>query len=473
MSASPQTYRPEIDGLRAVAIVSVVLYHAWPSVVPGGFVGVDVFFVISGYLITRIIVAPNFSFAHFYRRRIRRIFPALLVVLAATVALGQTLLPPNEYRNLLRYAIGGGLFVANIVAYGNDSYFSGASELKPLVHLWSLGVEEQFYLLWPVLVRFALARGVLTRAIAWTAIASLAVFLWWSESDPRAAFYLAPSRFWELLLGAVLAGTAWTGRASSLGSAAGLAMIAACRTDRQRNRVSGSETGAAGHRRRFDHRYAEQVARLAPARESAGCLGRPHQLSALPVALASSLIAAELRTRSLFVCDRSRRRPVDRPRGGNPTAGGATRPLSATHAGHRRTGRLHDRDDRRPVHLVRDIARRRPRTDELVMRSSLPVPGTVIVVLHPQQRRGPDDPAPRRQPRKPSLRRAIASAPVGIGVVDRRLHADARTCLPRWKGRKRDLLQRKLCGAKRLPQHASHRHADPEAGRHIRDVARL
>ena len=106
MSATP--YRPDIDGLRAVAVLAVVVYHAWPHALPGGFVGVDVFFVISGYLITRILLAPGFTFADFYRRRVRRIFPALLIVLASTLALGATFLPPDNFRNLLGHTIGGG-----------------------------------------------------------------------------------------------------------------------------------------------------------------------------------------------------------------------------------------------------------------------------------------------------------------------------------------------------------------------------
>src|SRR5664279_2985595 len=128
-------YRPDIDGLRAVAISSVVAFHAWPALLPGGFVGVDIFFVINGFLITRIIIAPGFSFADFYRRRIRRIFPALLIVLAATLALGNALLPPDGFRNLLKHAIGGGLFVANFVSYADVGYFNGAAGCKRLVHL--------------------------------------------------------------------------------------------------------------------------------------------------------------------------------------------------------------------------------------------------------------------------------------------------------------------------------------------------
>jgi len=225
MSATP--YRPDIDGLRAVAVLAVVAYHAWPRALGGGFVGVDVFFVISGFLITRILLAPDFSFASFYARRVRRIFPALLIVLAATAAIGATFLPPDNLRNLLVHTIGGGLFVANIVSYHDVGYFNGVAELKPLVHLWSLGVEEQFYLLWPVLVLLAVRKKVLAPAIAIVAVASLALFLWWSERDPRAAFYLSPARFWELLAGAMLVRTAVPERWRGAAAATGVALIAA------------------------------------------------------------------------------------------------------------------------------------------------------------------------------------------------------------------------------------------------------
>ena len=224
MSATP--YRPDIDGLRAVAVLAVVAYHAWPHALPGGFVGVDVFFVISGFLITRIVLAADFSFASFYARRIRRIFPALLIVLAATVAVGATFLPPDNLRNLFVHTIGGGLFVANLVSYHDVGYFNGVAELKPLVHLWSLAVEEQFYLLWPALVWLAVRNRILVPTIAIIGVASLALFLWWSERDPRAAFYLSPARFWELLAGAMLVRVAIPERWRGATAATGLALIA-------------------------------------------------------------------------------------------------------------------------------------------------------------------------------------------------------------------------------------------------------
>jgi peptidoglycan/LPS O-acetylase OafA/YrhL len=225
MSATP--YRPDIDGLRAVAVLAVVAYHAWPNAVPGGFVGVDVFFVISGFLITRILLAPGFSFASFYARRVRRIFPALLIVLAATLAIGATFLPPDNLRNLLGHAIGGGLFAANLVSYHDVGYFTGVAELKPLLHLWSLGVEEQFYLFWPLLVWLAVRKRALLPLIAIVALVSFVLFVWWSDRDPRAAFYLAPARMWELLAGALLVGVAVPKRWAPTLSATGLALVVA------------------------------------------------------------------------------------------------------------------------------------------------------------------------------------------------------------------------------------------------------
>src|SRR4051812_15686842 len=156
-------YRPDIDGLRAVAVSAVVLFHAFPNMLPGGFVGVDVFFVISGYLISTIILNEigdsRFSFAQFYARRVRRIFPALLLMLTACSIAGWFLLLNSELEALAGNIVAGLLSVANIKYWREVGYFDGAADLKPLLHLWSLGVEEQYYLVWPVLLVFMRGRS--------------------------------------------------------------------------------------------------------------------------------------------------------------------------------------------------------------------------------------------------------------------------------------------------------------------------
>jgi peptidoglycan/LPS O-acetylase OafA/YrhL len=165
-------YRPEIDGLRALAVAAVVGFHAFPTIVPGGYVGVDVFFVISGFLITSIIVdglaRDRFSLAGFYIRRIRRIFPALTIMLAACLAAGWLLLLPNEFVALGKHVASGAAFISNFVDVREAGYFDQRAELKPLLHLWSLGIEEQFYLVWPIIaiLAFRFKNGVFTAALA-------------------------------------------------------------------------------------------------------------------------------------------------------------------------------------------------------------------------------------------------------------------------------------------------------------------
>ena len=203
-------YRGDIDGLRALAIVPVVLFHAFPSSLPGGFVGVDIFFVISGFLISTIIFRElkkgNFSFLGFYARRIRRIFPALSLVLSSTLIFGWFALDADEYKMLGKHAAAGAGFVQNFILLGEDGYFDIGSELKPLLHLWSLAIEEQFYLVFPLIVWFAWRIGLnLLALVLFIAIASLAANLYSVRIDPVGTFYFPHMRIWELMAGAILA----------------------------------------------------------------------------------------------------------------------------------------------------------------------------------------------------------------------------------------------------------------------------
>jgi peptidoglycan/LPS O-acetylase OafA/YrhL len=209
--ATAIAYRADIDGLRAVAIVPVLLYHAEIAPFGGGFVGVDVFFVISGYLITSYILDQldrgRFSLRDFYLRRIRRIFPALFVMMAACTAVGWFILTPNDYRSLGESIVATVLFSSNILFWRQAGYFAQPVEAWPLLHTWSLGVEEQFYLFFPVLI--ALAWRVAPRRIAPVTAAmciiSFGLNLATVGTAPRFAFYMAPPRIWELFLGALLA----------------------------------------------------------------------------------------------------------------------------------------------------------------------------------------------------------------------------------------------------------------------------
>lgn len=204
-------YRPDIDGLRAFAVLAVVGFHAFPELIPGGFAGVDVFFVISGFLITSIILkglaSDSFSFSEFYGRRIRRIFPALLLVLATVLAAGYFLLLADEYRQLAAHEIAGVFFFANIALWKEVGYFDTSAEFKPLLHLWSLGIEEQFYLLWPLLLGvFWKKHRWIPAGIAGLLLLSFLLNLAGIHNQPSATFFLPHTRFWELLAGAWLAG---------------------------------------------------------------------------------------------------------------------------------------------------------------------------------------------------------------------------------------------------------------------------
>jgi peptidoglycan/LPS O-acetylase OafA/YrhL len=211
MRGTCQSYRPDIDGLRAVAVLSVVLYHAGVPMLPGGFVGVDIFFVISGFLITRIIAREiaddRFSIVRFYERRTRRIFPALFVMLGVSSIVSIVVLLPAEMLDFGHSLAAATLFVSNVFFWQTADYFGGPAHLKPLLHTWSLAVEEQFYIILPLLL-LVLARLSRQRTmhvlLALTALSFL-VSVWAVVEKPNAAFYLLPTRFWELMAGALLA----------------------------------------------------------------------------------------------------------------------------------------------------------------------------------------------------------------------------------------------------------------------------
>jgi peptidoglycan/LPS O-acetylase OafA/YrhL len=204
-------YRREIDGLRAFAVLPVILFHAGFETFSGGFVGVDVFFVISGYLITAVILTDiekgKFSIINFYERRARRILPALFLVMIISIPFSWLLLTPIDYENFSESLVATSLFGSNFFFWRDSGYFATAVELKPLLHTWSLALEEQFYLLFPfILVSFwKIGKRYLFAGLAILLVCSLAMSLWFTRSNPLAAFYLLHTRGWELLIGALAA----------------------------------------------------------------------------------------------------------------------------------------------------------------------------------------------------------------------------------------------------------------------------
>jgi peptidoglycan/LPS O-acetylase OafA/YrhL len=203
-------YRSDIDGLRAIAVLLVIWFHAFPTLIPGGFIGVDIFFVISGFLISTIIFGAleqdNFSFFTFYGRRIRRIFPALLLVLAACYALGWFTLLADEYKQLGKHIAAGASFFSNFALWKESGYFDNAAETKPLLHLWSLGIEEQFYIVWPISVWLVWKKKAhALKLICGTALLSFLWNIYSSHTNAVADFYSPQTRFWELLIGTFLA----------------------------------------------------------------------------------------------------------------------------------------------------------------------------------------------------------------------------------------------------------------------------
>jgi peptidoglycan/LPS O-acetylase OafA/YrhL len=204
-------YRPDVDGLRAVAVIPVVLFHAGIPIFGGGYVGVDVFFVISGYLITSIIASEldkeSFSILIFYQRRIRRIFPALIVVMSFCVAVGFLLLTPNDYQSLGKSVLAASLFVSNIFFWKEVGYFAAPASEMPLLHTWSLAIEEQFYLFFPLFLsilsrRFREIRTPAVVAVCLISFIAAAVLV---NYKPGATFFLGFSRAWELLVGCLIA----------------------------------------------------------------------------------------------------------------------------------------------------------------------------------------------------------------------------------------------------------------------------
>lgn len=211
LHAGKAAFRTDIEGLRALAILPILFNHAQVKGFAGGFVGVDVFFVISGFLITGIlqrdIAAGTYSIAGFYRRRVLRIFPALLVTLAATTLMALIAMAPNELVKFARSAMATLFFVSNVYFYGDTGYFAQEAAVRPLLHTWSLAIEEQFYIFWPLIMAACAGFGpARLRAIVWTIAAlSFVASVWMVARDMSGAFYLIAFRAWELALGGILA----------------------------------------------------------------------------------------------------------------------------------------------------------------------------------------------------------------------------------------------------------------------------
>ncbi len=202
-------YRSEIDGLRALAVLPVIFFHAGIDFFKGGYIGVDIFFVISGYLITSIILREinqgKFSILNFYERRARRILPALFFVMSFSLICSWFFLLPGEFKNFGQSLISVTFFVSNIFFWRKSGYFDGAAEYMPLLHTWSLSVEEQFYLLFPIflVITFRFGKRTIVSMILLIAFLSLGIAEWGWRNEPQANFYLTPTRVWELMIGAL------------------------------------------------------------------------------------------------------------------------------------------------------------------------------------------------------------------------------------------------------------------------------
>jgi len=232
-------FRPDIEGLRALAILPILAFHLDPRLCPGGFIGVDIFFVISGFLITRMILAQGaaFSFRTFYLRRVLRLFPALFVTLLATLGAAWKYLGPLEFVQLAKTALAAGFGVSNIFFFATYDYFQPAGATQPLLHTWSLGLEEQVYLVWPALLLLAVGVRRLALVLAAVGVLSLLLVIVAQPLHPQAAFYLMPFRLFQFAIGAALAvaeprfptlpvlSATWIGAAAACGLAASLVLF--------------------------------------------------------------------------------------------------------------------------------------------------------------------------------------------------------------------------------------------------------
>ena len=204
-------YRREIDGLRAVAVLPVILFHAGFSVFSGGYVGVDVFFIISGYLITSILISEleeeRFSIARFYERRARRILPALFVVMLACLPFAYMWMFPSQLKDFAQSLVAVVFFGSNFLFWHESGYFAADAEIKPLLHTWSLAVEEQYYIVFPIflLLAWRFGRNKMFWSVVVIAAISLLLAEWGWRNKPSANFYLAPTRAWELFAGSICA----------------------------------------------------------------------------------------------------------------------------------------------------------------------------------------------------------------------------------------------------------------------------
>ena len=292
-------YRPDVDGLRAVAVLPVVLFHAGVAGFDGGFVGVDVFFVISGYVITLRLLSDlqegRFSIIDFYERRVRRIFPALFFMMALTTVVAALLFLPPNFEDFSKSAVATALFASNFYFWKFSGYFEPSALLRPLLHTWSLAVEEQYYIFMPIAMylayRFAKARWLLV--FLPVALLSFALSVVATSTAPTANFFLLPTRAWELLLGALLVLTpppalarkAWADAIGFVGLGLILyAVLAYTRGDT----VSWYQRAGALPRRGYDHLVGD----VAPDADRRGAFmeadgrGRAALLLALPRALA-------------------------------------------------------------------------------------------------------------------------------------------------------------------------------------------